>query len=70
LGNQLPGRLRAAQRHQPLIQFQVNPPQLAVAGDVVGGQTEGQQDAYQDETVPGLETPADGINNHQGAGTL
>ena len=56
--------LWAQQGHQPLIQVLVNPPQLVVAGNVVGGEPESSEHNNQDQTVPGLEPPADGVEDH------
>jgi hypothetical protein len=58
------GSLRTAQGHQPLVQLLVNAPQLIVARDVVCGQRKCHQHHDQDDPVPDLKPPADGIEDH------
>jgi hypothetical protein len=57
-------RLGAHQGHQPLIQVLVNSPQLVVARDVVGGEPDPGEHDDQDQAVPGLEPPPDGVKDH------
>jgi hypothetical protein len=52
------------QGEQALIEVLVNAAELVVAGDVVGGEAEPGEDEDQDEAVPGLEPPADGVKDH------
>ena len=54
----------AQQGHQPLVQVLVDPPQLVVSRDLVGGEAKTSEHGDQDQPVPGLEPPADGVEDH------
>ena len=63
------GRVRrpgAQQCHQVLLQVLIDAPQLVIVGDLVGGHAETGKHRDQDQPVPGLEPPADGIEDHEG----